>query len=107
MKLGIVTPWFGRDLKGGAEQHAWQIALRLAARGHSVEVLSTCCRSHQDDWETNHLPAGLAKEPEGFCIRRFPVVRRDRARFDTVCRRLLEIDPATLKPGVSPVAQEE
>ena len=107
MKLAIVTPWFGRDLKGGAEQHAWQISTRLAARGHSVEVLSTCCKSHQDDWQTNHLPEGLTSEPEGFKVRRFPVVKRDRANFDRVCRQLLEIDPITLKPGVPPVPETE
>ena len=107
MKLGIVTPWFGRDLKGGAEQHAWQIATRLAARGHSVEVLSTCCRSHQDDWETNHLPEGFVTEPEGFQVRRFRVVKRDRATFDHVCGRLLAMNPTELKPGVPPLASEE
>ena len=107
MKLGIVIPWFGRELKGGAEQHAWQIASRLAARGHVVEVLTTCCKSHQDDWETNHLPKGLTSEPEGFTVRRFPVAKRDRAKFDQVCRQLLDIDPASLKPGVAPVPKEE
>ncbi|MDQ3314777.1 MAG: hexosyltransferase, partial [Verrucomicrobiota bacterium] len=83
--LAIVIPWFGRDLKGGAEQQAWQIASRLAQRGHAVEVLTTCCRSHQDDWATNHLPAGVIAEPEGFSVRRFPVDERDRAAFDQVC----------------------
>jgi glycosyltransferase involved in cell wall biosynthesis len=107
MKFGIVIPWFGRELKGGAEQHAWQIAVRLAARGHSVEVLTTCCKSHQDDWETNHFPEGISTEPEGIRIRRFAVVARDRARFDTVCARLLQMDPASLKPGVPPVSHEE
>ena len=82
MKLAIVTPWFGRELKGGAEQQAWQIAARLATRGHEIEVLTTCCRSHQDDWSTNRLPAGMSTEPEGFSTRRFPVVPRDRAAFD-------------------------
>jgi glycosyltransferase involved in cell wall biosynthesis len=103
MKLGIVIPWFGRDLKGGAEQLAWQVAARLARRGHSVEVLSTCCRSHQDDWATNHLPAGPSREPEGFSVRRFPVAPRDRASFDRVCANLLGIEAAALKPGVPPV----
>ena len=103
MKLGIVTPWFGRDLKGGAEQQAWQIAARLAVRGHQIEVLTTCCRSHQDDWSTNHLAPGGSMEPEGFAVRRFPVAIRDRASFDRVCANLLALPIATLKPGVSPV----
>ena len=106
MKLAIVIPWFGRELKGGAELQAWQIASRLAARRHEVEVLTTCCRSHQDDWATNHLPAGVEKQPEGFAIRRFPVVPRDRAAFDAVCSGLMNIDRAQLKRGVSPVSTE-
>ncbi|MEY2558432.1 MAG: hypothetical protein QOE34_1857 [Verrucomicrobiota bacterium] len=107
MKLGIVIPWFGRELKGGAEQQAWQVATRLAARGHQVEVLTTCCRSHQDDWETNHLPRGLSTEREGFAVRRFPVAARDRASFDRVCGNLLSLDPATLQPGVPPISAED
>ena len=107
MKLGIVIPWFGRDLAGGAEQQAWQIAARLAARSHHIEVLTTCCRSHQEDWATNHLPAGALAEPEGFTIRRFPVDPRDRASFDRVCAALLQMDAARLKPGVSPLSDED
>jgi glycosyltransferase involved in cell wall biosynthesis len=107
MKLGIIIPWFGRELKGGAEQQAWQIATRLAGRGHHVEVLTTCCHSHQDDWGTNHLPDGLSMEHEGFAVRRFPVVPRDRAAFDRVCGNLLSLDPATLKPGVPPVSADD
>ncbi len=107
MKLAIVIPWFGRELKGGAEQQAWQIASRLARRGHSVEVLTTCCRSHQDDWATNHVPAGEAKEPEGFLIRRFPVDPRDRQSFDRVCGSLLSLERTALKRGISPISTEE
>jgi glycosyltransferase involved in cell wall biosynthesis len=107
MKLGVVIPWFGRDLHGGAEQHAWQIATRLAARGHAIEVLTTCCKSHQTDWATNHYPAGASTEPEGFVVRRFPVEPRDRAAFDRVCQRLLGIDSSALLPGVSPVPADE
>ena len=103
MKLGVVIPWFGRELTGGAEQQAWQIAARLAARGHHVDVLTTCCRSHQDDWATNHLPAGESIEPEGFHVRRFPVTPRDRASFDRVCGPLMNLETQKLKPGVSPI----
>ena len=106
MKLALVIPWFGRELKGGAEQHAWQVAARLAARGHKVEVLTTCCRSHQGDWATNHLPEGLTNEPEGFAIRRFRVDPRDRAAFDSVSHELQHIPAQSLQPGVAPVSAE-
>ena len=103
MKLAIVIPWFGRELKGGAEQHVWQIATRLAQRGHDLEVMTTCCRSHQDDWSTNHLPPGVTEEREGFTVRRFEVDPRDRTAFDRVCANLLTISAGTLRPGVSPI----
>jgi glycosyltransferase involved in cell wall biosynthesis len=105
--LAIVIPWFGRDLKGGAETQTWQIATRLAARGHAVEVLTTCCHSHHDNWAVNHLPAGLAKEPEGFSIRRFPVARRNKRAFERVMGRLHGLHKSALKPGVSPLNETE
>lgn len=103
--LAIVTPWFGKNLKGGAEQQAWQVATRLAAIGHTVEVLTTCCRSFQDDWAVNHLKAGLSQE-EGVKIRRFRVDQRDRNPFDSVNRLMLNLPSSELKPGVNPVALE-
>src|SRR4051812_12867849 len=69
--VAVVIPWFGRELKGGAEQYAWQIAVRLRARGHPVEVLTTCCRAFLEDWSTNHFPAGVTEE-DGVTVRRFP-----------------------------------
>lgn len=105
--LAIVIPWFGRDLKGGAETQTWQIATRLAARGHVVEVLTTCCRSHYDNWAVNHLAAGLTLEPEGFSIRRFSVQRRNKKAFDRVVMRLHALSKSALKPGVSPLSEAD
>lgn len=107
MRLAVVIPWFGRELKGGAEQHAWQIATRFAARGHAIDVLTTCCRSHQEDWGTSHLPAGSVREPEGFTLRRFRVGQRDAPAFEKVHGRLASIPLKDLRPGVSPVSPNE
>ena len=104
--LAIVIPWFGAELKGGAEQQAFQIATRLAARGREVEVLTTCCRSFQDDWATNHLPPGLVRE-HGIGVRRFPVGARDAEAFDRVNAKLLALMPRELRFGVSPVSDAE
>ncbi|HLL70327.1 MAG TPA: glycosyltransferase [Pyrinomonadaceae bacterium] len=104
--LAIVIPWFGAELKGGAEQQAFQIATRLAARGHNVEVLTTCCRSFQDDWATNHLPAG-AFEEHNLTVRRFPVGARDAQAFDRVNAKLLALTHADLRAGVSPVSDAD
>src|SRR4028119_523375 len=104
--LAIVTPWFGKDLKGGAEQQAWQVATRLAGRGYTVEVLTTCCRSFQDDWAVNHHKAGLSQE-QGVKIRRFRVERRDRDTFDRVNHLMLSLPSSKLKPGVKPVTLKD
>ncbi|GDY12280.1 hypothetical protein LBMAG53_11580 [Planctomycetota bacterium] len=92
LPVGFVIPWFGADLKGGAETAAWQIANRLADRGRSVEVLTTCCRSFLDDWAVNHLPPGIEHPRPGLIIRRFPVIGRDAARFAAANDALLAAD---------------
>lgn len=104
--LAIVTPWFGRDLKGGAEQQAWQVATRLAERGHKVEVLTTCCRSFHDDWAVNHCQAGLTQE-QNLKIMRFPVDRREQHSFDRVNNFMLSLSSSELKQGVNPVTSED
>jgi glycosyltransferase involved in cell wall biosynthesis len=103
--IALVTPWFGKDLKGGAEQQAWQIATRLALRGHRVEVLTTCCRSFAEDWGVNHLAKGESFE-SGLIVRRFPVNSRDRTSFDDLNRELLAIEHGRFSPGVTPVDRE-
>ncbi len=104
--LAIVTPWFGKNLKGGAEQQAWQLATRLAARGHTVEVLTTCCRSFQDDWAVNHLKAGVSQE-YGVKIRRFKVDSRNYQAFDSVNQLMLSLPFSALKLGLNPVTSEK
>ena len=93
-------------LKGGAEQQAWQLATRLAQRGHEIEVLTTCCRSFQEDWATDHLKAGLTQD-QGVKIQRFQVDRRDHLAFDRVNGSILNTPSLKLKPGVNPVTLED
>ncbi|BDA75726.1 hypothetical protein CAL7716_098920 [Calothrix sp. PCC 7716] len=103
--VAIVTPWFGKDLKGGAEQHAWQVATRLASRGHQVEVLTTCSVAFSQDWSVNSLRAGVTEE-QGVTIRRFRVDSRDKNTFDQVNGLMLNL-ASSLQPGVNPVSLEE
>jgi glycosyltransferase involved in cell wall biosynthesis len=106
MRIAIVIPWFGEDLKGGAEQHAWQIATRLAARGHHVEVLTTCSRSFHGDWDSNHYEAG-AGELGGCIVRRFPVDERDAAAFHRANGAMLSVAKASLQRDRSPVTADD
>jgi glycosyltransferase involved in cell wall biosynthesis len=105
MRLAFVIPWLGPALKGGAEQQAWQLATRLASRGHTVDGLTTCCQSFLDDWATNHLPEGK-EEIQGVAIRRFLVDGRNRSAFDELNGELLAIPKSQLRPGISPVSIE-
>ncbi|MBF0496084.1 MAG: glycosyltransferase [Deltaproteobacteria bacterium] len=104
--IGIVIPWFGSDLKGGASQQAWQVASRLAERGHSIEAITTCCREFSSDWAKNHYRPGNHKEGN-VIVRRFPVDHRDHGRFSRVNAHMLGLSAAQLKPGVNPVSDED
>lgn len=104
--VAIVTPWFGRELKGGAEQHAWQVANRLTERGYLVDVLTTCSRSFLDDWAIDHHEPGDYFE-NNIRIQRFPVAPRDSVSFDRVNAKLLNMNQLELVPGVTPITEND
>ncbi len=87
MKLAVVTPWFGKDARGGAETHARRLAEELAALGNQVEVLTTCSKRFHSAW-TNDLPAGTEKWGR-ITVRRFPVNPRNVREFDGVNAKLM------------------
>lgn len=99
--IALVIPWFGEELKGGAEQQAWQIANRLADRGHKVEILTTCCAAFHEDWSTNHLPPGV-KQLGNLVVRRFKVDKRNGEAFNRANSFGLAIPEKNLKPGINP-----
>jgi hypothetical protein len=78
--LAFVVPWFGEEVRGGAELQAWETARELSRRGVRVEILTTCSRSFLHRWDENHHPAGVS-EREGITVRRFPVDPREEGRF--------------------------
>jgi glycosyltransferase involved in cell wall biosynthesis len=97
--LAFVVPWFGDEIRGGAELQAWETARELARRGHAVEILTTCSRSFLHRWDENHYPAG-EEEREGVPVRRFPVDRRDEAAFGAAVQAMASGAPVS-------AAQEE
>jgi len=86
--LGFVVPWFGDDVRGGAEMQGWETARELARRGLRVEILTTCSRSFLHRWDENHHPPGVS-ERDGVPVRRFPVDPRDEGRFAAANAALL------------------
>ena len=86
--LAFVVPWFGDEVRGGAEMQGWETARELSRRGVRVEILTTCSRSFLHRWDENHHAPGVS-EREGVAVRRFAVDRRDQAHFDAVNTALL------------------
>jgi glycosyltransferase involved in cell wall biosynthesis len=105
-RVAIVIPWFGEELKGGAEQHAYQLAVRLGRLGHHVDVLTTCNRAFLGDWSINDFIPGVYPG-EFFTVHRFAVDARDLYAFDRANGEMLGVPVADLRPGISPVGADD
>jgi len=89
MKLALIVQRYGKEVIGGAELLARELAERLAEHS-DVEVLTTCARDHST-W-ANHYPAGVTIE-KGVKIRRFRVRRcRDWESFGRWSQLLFLVD---------------
>lgn len=78
-RIAFVIPWYGQRT-GGAEVFCAGLAQSVAALGHDVTVLTTCCRDPFHDWSANHLPAGESWDAK-VRVLRFPVTATDRSAF--------------------------
>jgi glycosyltransferase involved in cell wall biosynthesis len=79
-RLLFVVQRYGREVAGGAEFLCRQFASRLAARGHRVDVLTTCAVNYLD-W-ANHYPPG-SEDLDGVTVHRLAVSRVRDDRFFT------------------------
>jgi glycosyltransferase involved in cell wall biosynthesis len=89
MKIGLVIPWYSKDIIGGAETEAKRIIENLTPIGIVVEVLTTCVESFYSDWNIDYYPAGEEIINE-IVVKRFPVRKRDTARFDRINKKLMK-----------------
>ena len=104
--LAVVTPWYAARSTAGRSGSAREIALRLGARGHETEVLTTCCRSFSDDWRRIITrPAHPSKTVSPSAAS--PSTRRDPAAFEAANAHLLAAGPEALRPGLQTVARED
>jgi glycosyltransferase involved in cell wall biosynthesis len=74
MRLAVIVHRYSDEVAGGAEKLAHGFAQAAAQRGWTIEVWTTCARSHYS-WE-NFFPAG-ASEINRALVRRFPVTHWD------------------------------
>jgi glycosyltransferase involved in cell wall biosynthesis len=87
VRLLFVVQRYGDEALGGAERHCRDFARRLAARGHHVEVASSCARSYVD-WADHYAPG--ASLDEGVTVHRFRVrAPRDYRRFGPLNDRVM------------------
>jgi glycosyltransferase involved in cell wall biosynthesis len=70
VRLAFVVQRYGADVVGGAERAAREIATRLAARGHDLEVVTSCAVSYVD-W-ADAYPPGVVDD-DGVRVHRLPV----------------------------------
>lgn len=84
--LTFVTPRYGAEVLGGAEQGARALAVRLSKDGWNVRVITSCAKSHTT-WADAYSP-GVTTE-EGVEVLRCSVDRHRDPKFDARSTRLL------------------
>jgi len=89
VKLAFVIHRYGESVAGGSEAHARGLALELA-KGHEVEILTTCARDYLS-WR-NEFEPGLSLV-DGLPVTRYPVSRtRDLKRFASISDHVFNED---------------
>ncbi|HVM53459.1 MAG TPA: glycosyltransferase family 4 protein [Acidimicrobiales bacterium] len=87
-KIAYVTPRYGAEIVGGAENAARKLAERLVADlGWEVEALTTCAVDNRS-W-ANDYPEGTV-EVNGVRVHRFPNAAGRDPGFDRFSRKILE-----------------
>jgi len=88
MKIAFVIPWYG-DIPGGAESECKNTAENLSRNGIEVEILTTCVKEFNSDWNSNYYKEGIS-ELNGVVIRRFKVRQRNTELFDRINSKLMK-----------------
>ena len=95
MKILYVSMRYGEEIAGGAEQHCREMAERMVARGHEVEVATTCAQSYVD-WA--NVFVAETTELHGVIVHRFSNAAGRDDGFDALHRQL------TSSPGPHPLS---
>lgn len=95
-KIAFVAPWFGEKIPGGAEMELRGISKHLAESGVNVEILTTCVKDFNSDWNVNYYNPGN-DSVNGLPVKRFKVRQRNVEAFDAVNYKLMNGMPVTQK----------
>lgn len=95
-KLAFVTPWYGENIPGGAEKELRDLIKHLIENNIQLEVLTTCVKAFNSDWNENFFPEGQTVENR-VIVRRFRVDKRNTRKFDEVNYKLMNNIPITLE----------
>jgi glycosyltransferase involved in cell wall biosynthesis len=87
MKIAFVIPWYG-DIPGGAESECKNTAENLSRKGIEVEIITTCVKEFNSDWNSNYYEEGVS-QLHGIIVRRFKVRQRDTELFDRINSKLM------------------
>lgn len=88
-KIAFVIPWYADDIPGGAEMEMREVSAHLHKAGIPVEILTTCVKEFNADWNENFYKEGTDKTANGIPVRRFRVRKRDAKAFDKVNAELM------------------
>ncbi len=93
--IAFVIPWYGVNIPGGAESLCRNVVQNLHAKGISVEVLTTCVKEFNSNWNTNHFKQGRYTV-NNIPVQRFEVRKRDVTAFNYVNSKLMNSIPISL-----------
>ncbi|MBA3943690.1 MAG: glycosyltransferase family 4 protein [Herpetosiphonaceae bacterium] len=93
--ITFVIPWYGLEVKGGAELQCRRNAEELCRRGVRAEVFTTTAGGLLTDWSQPAFPPGI-ELLNGVLVHRFPVRPRNAARFDGLNIRLMADEQLSL-----------
>lgn len=85
--IALIIPWYGDDIRGGAETECNTLAHILQASGCEVEVFTTCVKDASCDRGKNTLTEGVCRE-SGILVHRFPVKKQNKERFQQANHRI-------------------
>ncbi|MGB8452464.1 MAG: glycosyltransferase family 4 protein [Anaerocolumna sp.] len=94
--IAFVIPWYGDNIRGGAEMECNHLAHCFASANIEVEVFTTCVKDAASDRGVNILKEGVRTE-NGILVRRFKVRERNVDNFNRANLKLFNNQPVTLE----------